>query len=109
MILVFLCVALASGCSTRAQVNANSNTAAGAMSQPPAGTAITSGSAGLNVQTAGGNSIAAALIAIGLLGGMLDYAREQRLPAPQLAPDRVVNEQDCSKPIVDWSANLKCR
>jgi hypothetical protein len=30
-------------------------------------------------------------------------------PAPELDGSRRVNEQDCSKPIRDWSANLKCR
>ena len=30
-------------------------------------------------------------------------------PAPQMAADRTVAEQDCTKPIEDWSANLKCR
>ena len=30
-------------------------------------------------------------------------------PAPELDPSRRVHEQDCSKPIKDWSANLKCR
>ena len=28
---------------------------------------------------------------------------------PELDSQRRVNEQDCSKPIKDWSANLKCR
>lgn len=28
---------------------------------------------------------------------------------PELDPGRRVIEQDCSKPIEDWSANLKCR
>jgi len=30
-------------------------------------------------------------------------------PAPELDSSRRVHEQDCSKPIKDWSANLKCR
>lgn len=30
-------------------------------------------------------------------------------PAPELDGSRRVHEQDCSKPIQDWSANLKCR
>ena len=29
--------------------------------------------------------------------------------APELDPSRRVNEQDCSRPIADWSANLKCK
>ena len=30
-------------------------------------------------------------------------------PAPEMLHDRPVAEQDCTKPIEDWSANLKCR
>jgi len=30
-------------------------------------------------------------------------------PAPAMVADRTVGEQDCTKPIEDWSANLKCR
>ena len=30
-------------------------------------------------------------------------------PAPAMLADRAVAEQDCTKPIEDWSANLKCR
>lgn len=29
--------------------------------------------------------------------------------APEMLVDRLVAEQDCTKPIEDWSANLKCR
>ena len=30
-------------------------------------------------------------------------------PAPEMLLDRRVAEVDCTKPIEDWSANLKCR
>lgn len=30
-------------------------------------------------------------------------------PLPALDPERRVNEQDCTKPIEDWSANLRCK
>lgn len=36
-------------------------------------------------------------------------AIQPTLPAPELDAARTVNEQDCSKPIQNWSANLKCR
>jgi hypothetical protein len=29
--------------------------------------------------------------------------------SPALDASRTVNEQDCSKPIENWSANLKCK
>jgi hypothetical protein len=31
------------------------------------------------------------------------------LPAPPMDETRTVNTQDCTLPIEDWSANLKCR
>ena len=30
-------------------------------------------------------------------------------PAPEMLGERAVAERDCTKPIEDWSANLKCR
>src|SRR3954468_16418546 len=30
-------------------------------------------------------------------------------PAPEMVAERSVAERDCTKPIEDWSANLKCR
>jgi hypothetical protein len=30
-------------------------------------------------------------------------------PAPDMVSERAVAERDCTKPIEDWSANLKCR
>jgi hypothetical protein len=34
---------------------------------------------------------------------------EDTRPAPPMAPDRVINEQDCSKPIENPFANLRCK
>ena len=111
---VALAIVLA-GCSARMQLDTGAGIATSS------GTSITSGSAGLHVH-AGSNSFAAALVAIALLAGAIEYSRDPRpfpspsalLPdatpaAPQLAPGRIVNEQDCSRPIADPSANLKCR
>jgi hypothetical protein len=33
----------------------------------------------------------------------------ERFPPPELAPDRVVNEQDCTKPIDETAGNLRCK
>ena len=76
----------------------------GAASTTSGGTAISSSSAGLNVQASG--ATAAALIGIGISGAVIYRATER---APELAPVRKVNEQDCTRPIEDISANLKCR
>jgi len=72
------------------------------------GAASSSSSAGLSVQASG--STAAALIGLGIAGAVI-YRSEARgiERAPELAPVRKVNEQDCTRPIEDISANLKCR
>ena len=91
-----------------------------------------SGSPSTGVSTGGsvhvqGNSTFATLLAIGLLTGM-SYAgdreyeshRMQRQASPftpmrgnravpEPDPSRRVVERDCTKPIEDWSANLKCK
>jgi hypothetical protein len=48
-----------------------------------------------------------ALIGIGLIASQSPAMRSE----PRAAPDasRQVNAVDCTKPIEDWSANLKCR
>jgi hypothetical protein len=65
----------------------------------------------------GSSSAAWALIGIGLIAAQLagsEAARERGLE-PQAAPaqpmdaQRQVNEVDCTKPIENWSANLKCK
>jgi len=84
-------------------------------------TSITSGSAGLQVQS-GSHSLAAAIVLMGLAAGTIEYSREERSfpspsalfpqytpPAPELAPDRRISEQDCTRP-VDYSlGNIRCR
>jgi hypothetical protein len=82
---------------------------------------------GATTASGGGGSSAAALIGLGIAGAVI-YSSERSGPpygvrynsnpfmavtdsarAPQLAPERRVNEQDCTQPITDFSANLKCR
>jgi hypothetical protein len=48
-----------------------------------------------------------ALIGIGLVASQYSVSASE--PAGALDASRRVNEQDCSKPIRDPSANLKCR
>jgi hypothetical protein len=80
----------------------------GQVSTTSGGAAISSSSAGLSVQASG--SSAAALIGLGIAGAVI-YGSEASgtARAPELAPVRKVNEQDCTRPIEDLSANLKCR
>jgi hypothetical protein len=100
--IVPICILIAS-CS-HGQVQFSS----GAASTASGGTVISSSSAGLNVQASG--SSAAALIGLGIAGAVI-YGSEASGTgrAPELAPVRKVNEQDCTRPIEDLSANLKCR
>lgn len=110
---------LLAGCSAHTSVRIGS----GAAGVAP-GTTVTSTSAGLSVQS---GSTAGALLAIGVLAaatygsesynGGIRYRANPFFalepPAPRSAPpldeSRRVNEQDCTRPIEDWSANLKCR
>lgn len=70
------------------------------------------------------NSSRAALIAVGILAIVSEHEREQGYghsnpltafgpSAPRAVPpmdaSRKVHEQDCAKPLEDWSANLRCR
>ena len=105
-----LAVALAlllAGCGGNANVQANSS----------------NGSASGSVNFPGRSSLGA-LLSIVFLAGVSyesdrEMARSGRFPnssdlpggphAPELDPSRRIVEHDCTKPIEDWSANLKCR
>ncbi|MEO8145848.1 MAG: hypothetical protein ABI654_16690, partial [Betaproteobacteria bacterium] len=83
----------------------NSNVQFGSNTTPAGG--VSTGGA---VQ-AQGQSTLGILIAIGILMGV-SYASDRQLPddpVPPMDGNRSVNEQDCTKPIVDRSANLRCR
>ena len=106
-------VALAAGCSATTRVNVAAGTG-GAV--PPAGTSASGGTFGLHVQ---GGSSAAAIVAAGTIAALI-YGREDprdrdrvlpwnAAPAPELLEGRAINVQDCTKPIKDLSANLRCR
>ena len=98
----------AAGCSNNSYVMYSSgSSAAGA----PTGTsAYVQGST---------SSSSAALAAVFLLHWSLLNERWDRggsgmygsstIPAPPMDGTRTVNVQDCTRPIEDWSANLKCR
>jgi len=106
---------LLAGCGGHSNVQLSSNTV-------PSGGVSTGGA----VQ-AQSNSALGILIAIGvLMGASYAYERQreadgpgyrsnavtsspQDLPAPAMDASRSVNAQDCTKPIADWSANLRCR
>ena len=113
----FLLVLLLAGCS-HVTIDASSNSSAGTV-VPSSGTTATSGQVGVHVNS---GALAAVIIAGMFVAAAAEEARDPRpfpsfstfadwfrgKPAPQLDPNRPVNEQDCSKP-VELTGNLKCR
>jgi hypothetical protein len=56
------------------------------------------------------SATAANVIAAGALIGFLAAGNQASpLPPAPMREDRTINEQDCTKPIADGLANLKCR
>lgn len=116
-IAALLMVMLLAGCS-HVRINASANTSAAPVAPPP-GTSVTSGSAGLRIHS---HSLAAVVIAGMFIAAAIEHSREERpfpsfatfndwflpAPRPELAADRPVAEQDCTRP-VELSGNLKCR
>jgi len=103
---------LLAGCSA----NTNVRFGTGATSVPP-GTAVASSSIGAQVTY---GSAAATLIGIAILAAAWHASESDRYGVDRLDPfapvgrgqldaSRRVYEQDCTRPIEDWSANLKCK
>ncbi len=110
-----LLVAALSGCAAQSYTHISAGARA-VSSVPPPGTSRYSGY--VNVSAAS-SSAAAALAGIAILGFVFHgYQQDdwnenrgflRRDVVPELAADRVVHEQDCSKPIENPTANLRCR
>ena len=64
-------------------------------------------SSGCAVGVAASSGVATVVNAVFLIG--VSSGSSYVGPVPELDPGRRVIEQDCSKPIEDSSANLKCR
>jgi hypothetical protein len=116
-------IACLAACAALAGCNANYAWAyrGGFAGAPPPGA---TGTASLSYTTTSSSSAAGAMVvAIGLLSvmsysdsGAYHYVNGNPFaaitpswPPPPLDPERRVNEQDCTKPIEDWSANLRCK
>lgn len=65
---------------------------------------------GCSVQVAVSSSAATA-VAVGLTAAVIVHEEmgTERVPPPELAPDRIVSEQDCTKPIDETAGNLRCK
>lgn len=108
--------ALLGGCSAHTRINAG---VGGGVAAPPAGTSVSRGAIGVDVRS---GSAAGAIIGIAAIGALLgvianDDVRHVRAvtpdlrsdPVPEMLETRSVNLQDCTRPIADLSANLRCR
>jgi hypothetical protein len=113
-----LLLLLLAGCS-HVSVNASSQSSTGV--PPRAGTSFGSSSAGLQVN-AGGGAAAAIVVGVILASALREPAQPGSFrswsdfsdwfwgrPPPEMAGDRKVAEQDCSRPVDLSSGNLKCR
>jgi hypothetical protein len=83
---------LAAGCASSTQVSVGAGSASGTY-------------LGLDIQS---GSAVGAVIAIGALGAMYGSGDGGAKP-PALMEGRTVHEQDCTRPLEDPSANLRCR
>ena len=55
------------------------------------------------------DSRAATVLGLGILAAGIYSTETERDPTPQLAPDRKVSEQDCTRPIDPTLGNLRCK
>lgn len=97
----------AAGCGGNSYVSVSSG-------QPV--TATTTGTTGyVQASTTSSGTVFAALFLLhwSLLNQQWDRGAgmygSSTVPAPPMDENRTVNTQDCTRPIEDWSANLRCR
>ena len=116
LLILLLCVQIA-GCAYSAATLSTSTAAA---------SSVTAGTTAVGAEVAAAGSGAGAIALFALAAVMISTSSESAVgtttyranpfdaitptgPPPELDSSRRVNEQDCTKPIKDWSANLKCR
>jgi len=108
--LTALLCALFAGCSSQANVRAGFSGGAGA------GSASTGAQVSAQIQS---GSVLGTLLAVGILAAAwygderdrygFDTFTGASAPVPPLDESRRVNLQDCTRPIEDGAANLRCR
>ena len=108
LLILALVVALVPGCLASLGLQIG-NTSAPA-TQPTVGPGGSISSSNVNLRVTDGSSIAgpawAALVGTGVLG-VLFGGKERR--APELDASRAVHAQDCTRPLENPAANLRCR
>ena len=57
------------------------------------------------------SSATATALTVGLTTAVIinEEMGTERVPPPELAPDRIVSEQDCTRPIDETAGNLRCK
>jgi hypothetical protein len=119
LLILLLCVQLAACAHAAVSVSTSTATAG----------AVTTGTTAVGGQVAAASSGAGAIVLFGVMAAMMTasemsasgtttynanpFAAIDGSPSsrrlPELDTSRRVHEQDCTRPITDWSANLKCR
>jgi len=108
LVAILAAAAVASGCASN--VASSFGTGGAPYPIPPPGGVKVIADGGLFVSATIGLSAATANVLSGIfIVGFLAAGNDisPRLPA-KMREDRTINLQDCSKPIANWSANLKC-
>jgi len=110
LVALLLIVPLVAGCSHTAVAVSNGVPAVAA-------TTVATGATGATLVASGGTAVA-----IVLTLGVIDYVHNPQPfpnpmslfsvntpPAPEMAGNRLINEQDCSKPVDFSRGNLRCK
>ncbi|HET9043143.1 MAG TPA: hypothetical protein VFN70_08355 [Burkholderiales bacterium] len=108
IVAILAAAAVASGCASN--VASSFGTAGAPYPTLPPGSVKVIADGGLFVSATIGLSAAAANVLSGIfLVGFLAAGNDiSPLPPAKMREDRAINLQDCSKPIANWSANLRC-
>ena len=101
---VAACVVALPGCLATAGVQVGNTGMSATQPSVGPGGSFSSGGVGAHFSD---TSAAGALIGIGVLGTLFGRGDPRREPEPD--PSRSIHEQDCTKPISDPAANLRCR
>jgi hypothetical protein len=91
--LAIVLAVLAAGCASHTQIAVGQGAASGTQ---------------LGIDVRSGSAVGA-IVAIGVLGATIYGQGADTADPPPLAGSRVVREQDCTRPLEDPSANLRCR